>query len=201
VAKLDAKYDARLAAYEDQTRVSAVVYAVMIVIMVAFGGFIWNVYSGDAPRIENRAAAYKAPPPPEALLAPDAAEESALAESSAAPAPREAQAPAIGQAEAPDQDIALQPAPAAPRPLADGAYVAQLAALQNETAVEAAWNRLASRAPDLFAEARLDIERADLGQRGVFYRMRAGYFADREAAGRFCQRIERLGQDCIVAAR
>ncbi|MBX9746028.1 MAG: SPOR domain-containing protein [Hyphomonadaceae bacterium] len=53
----------------------------------------------------------------------------------------------------------------------------------------------------MFSDARLDVERADLGQRGVYYRVRAGYFADRTNAARFCDRIRQMGQDCIVAAR
>jgi hypothetical protein len=53
----------------------------------------------------------------------------------------------------------------------------------------------------LFANARLDVERADLGARGVYHRVRAGYFADRENAALFCERIRQMGQDCIVAAR
>jgi hypothetical protein len=79
--------------------------------------------------------------------------------------------------------------------------VAQLAALQSAEAVNPAWARLSSRAPDLFASAHLDVERADLGQRGVYYRLRAGYFADRTQAGLFCDRIRNMGQDCIVVAR
>ena len=94
--------------------------------------------------------------------------------------------------------VLLSPAPAF---ASSGRYVAQLAALQSEAGVEAAWRRYASRAPDLFARAHMDVERADLGQRGVYYRVRAGYFADRDNAARFCERIRQMGQDCIVAAR
>ncbi|HRP10089.1 MAG TPA: SPOR domain-containing protein, partial [Terricaulis sp.] len=92
-------------------------------------------------------------------------------------------------------------AAAAPRFVSNGPYVAQLAALQSEAGVDPAWRRLASRAPDLFAQARMDVERADLGNRGIYHRVRAGYFANREEANRFCERIRRMGQDCIVVAR
>jgi hypothetical protein len=99
--------------------------------------------------------------------------------------------------------VELNPGPARgpPRFVSNGPYVAQLAALQSEAAVDTAWRRLSSRAPDLFANARLDVERADLGARGVYHRVRAGYFADRENAALFCERIRQMGQDCIVAAR
>jgi cell division septation protein DedD len=85
--------------------------------------------------------------------------------------------------------------------VADGRYAVQLAALQNEASATRAWERLSSRAPGLFANAQLDIERADLGPRGIFYRLRAGYFADRDNAARFCQRLRQMGQDCIAVAR
>jgi hypothetical protein len=53
----------------------------------------------------------------------------------------------------------------------------------------------------LFAQAQLDVQRADLGQRGIYFRVRAGYFADRANASRFCERIRQMGQDCIPVAR
>lgn len=196
------KYDPRMAAYEDQTRVSAIVYAVMLVIMVAFGGFVWNLYSGrDAPPyITAPASAYKEAPPLGAPNAPDAAEQRAFPDAPAAAASAEPNSSAPQQAAeaAPGAPPQLG---ADPRFVSNGPYVAQLAALQSEEAVEAAWRRLASRAPDLFGAARMDIERADLGARGVFFRVRAGYFADRANANLFCERVERMGQDCIVAAR
>jgi hypothetical protein len=76
-----------------------------------------------------------------------------------------------------------------------------LAALRSEEAVSAAWRRFEGRAPDLFSAAQLDVQRADLGARGVYYRVRAGYFASREEAARFCERIRELGQDCVPTAR
>ena len=83
----------------------------------------------------------------------------------------------------------------------NGRFVAQVAALQSQDAVQPAWQRLSSRAPGLFAHAQLDVERADLGQRGVYFRVRAGFFADRANATLFCERIRQMGQDCIPVAR
>ncbi|MBS0383976.1 MAG: SPOR domain-containing protein [Proteobacteria bacterium] len=94
----------------------------------------------------------------------------------------------------------MQLAPA-PTFAASGPYVAQLAALQSEAAVQPAWARLSSRAPDLFGQAHLDVQRADLGARGVYFRVRAGYFANRANASRFCERIRQMGQDCIPVVR
>ncbi len=91
--------------------------------------------------------------------------------------------------------------PDMPRFAANGRYVAQLAALQSEAAIDPAWRRFVSRAPGLFANAQMDVQRADLGARGVYHRVRAGYFASSGDATAFCQRIRQMGQDCIVASR
>ena len=193
--------------HEEHRRVGGMLYLLMLVIALAFGGFVWQVYSGpDAPHIAAPAEPYKITPPPNAANAPDEAEQNAFFNSldgdesnGAAATPRPgpevaAAAPARAQAGAPQ--LAAAPAFAA-----SGAYVAQLAALQSQAAVEPAWARLSSRAPNLFGQAHLDVERADLGQRGVYFRVRAGYFADRANASRFCERIRQMRQDCIPVAR
>lgn len=196
-------YDPRM--HEEQTRFGGALYLLMIVIALAFGGFVWQIYSGPAaPHIAAPAEPYKIAPPPNAANAPDDAEQNAFfssldgrennnAAATPRPGPETAAAPVV-QAGAPQLT-------AAPSFAGSGPYVAQLAALQSEAAVQPAWARLSSRAPNLFGQARLDVQRADLGQRGVYFRVRAGYFADRANASRFCERIRQMGQDCIPVAR
>jgi hypothetical protein len=191
---LSTRYDPRMHAYDEQSRHAGMIYILMLVVALAFGGFVWQIYSApDIPRISAPPGPYKVAPPPE-MTEPDP-REAALTEpeveNAAAAAAEEEAPPVVG----PPQ---LAPAPTF---ASGGRYVAQLAALQSEAGVEAAWRRYASRAPDLFARARMDVERADLGQRGVYYRFRAGYFADRDYAARFCERILQMGQVCFVAAR
>lgn len=199
------RFDPRLHEYEERARGAGMIYVLMIVVAVAFGGFVWQLYSApDIPRISPPAGPYKTAPPPEAANAPDPTEQSAFFDTLEGRSAGEAEAtPREGPeapGAAPPSNAAAQ-LPAAPRFVASGPYLAQLAALQSEQAVDAAWRRLSSRAPDLFAQARLDVERADLGPRGVYHRVRAGYFADRANAARFCERIRQMGQDCIVVAR
>lgn len=179
-------------------------YVLMMVIAVAFGGLVWQLYSGPtAPLISPPAGAYKVEPPADAVNERDPVEENAFYESlegqgetaSATPRPGPEQ---VVETPVPGGAPRLTPAPSFVR---DGPYLAQLAALQSEAGASSAWARLSSRAPGLFAAARLDVERADLGQRGVYYRVRAGYFADRPNATRFCERIRQMGQDCIVVSR
>jgi hypothetical protein len=223
----------------------------MFIIVIAFGGAMWNLYGGrDAPHIAAPDGAYKIAPPPDAANAPEPIEQNAMndnldgsetsdaAQSTPATARPGGETPlasnsrspsahngVASSAQRPEANPPITQAPNAPpnsqaadaqtgepagsRPqvapapafAANGPYVAQVAALQSEQAVEPAWRRLSSRAPQLFAPAHLDVERADLGQHGVYFRVRAGYFADRANANRFCDRVKQMGQDCIVVAR
>jgi SPOR domain len=201
-------YDPRMHAYDDQARHAGMVYILMLVVAVAFGGFLWQLYSApEIPRITAPTSPYKIEPPTEARNAPDQVEQGAFADSlegvseqTAEVTPRPAPETVIVESETTPSEGPPQLG-AAPQFVSNGPYVAQLAALQSEAATDQAWRRLSSRAPQLFARVHLDVERADLGQRGIYYRVRAGYFADRANAARFCERIRQMGQDCIVAAR
>ncbi len=187
-------YDPRMHAYDDQSRHAGVLYVLMIVIAVAFGGFLWQLYSGpETPRITAQAGPYKIEPPPEPPPAQTLPE--------ATPAPIAADN-SLAEAETPMVELNPQvDAPSVPTFASNGRYVAQLAALQSEASIGPSWRRFASRAPNLFAGAHMDVQRADLGARGVYHRLRAGYFATSEDATQFCERIRQMGQDCIVAAR
>jgi cell division septation protein DedD len=85
--------------------------------------------------------------------------------------------------------------------VAAGTYQVQLSALRSEDAAQSAWKSLQNTAPDLYAGAELDIQRADLGAKGVFYRLRIGSFADRDAAKGFCADVKATGKDCMVVAK
>jgi len=194
----------------------AFLYVLMVVIVVAISGAVWNIYGGRAPaHIAAPDGAYKIQPPPDQANAPEPPAQNAMydnldgADAHAATATTARPGPEAPLAAA-TTTASTTPAPApttrvvpstSPVFTANGPFVAQLAALQSEEAVQPAWRRLASRAPQLFAPAHQDVERADLGQRGVYFRLRAGYFADRPAADRFCDRIKQMGQDCIVVTR
>lgn len=104
------------------------------------------------------------------------------------------------------QPVQEEPAPTIADPVpsrftAGGGYQVQLSALRSEAAARSAWTMIQSSAPDLFAGADLDIQRADLGAKGVFYRLRVGSFADRATAKGFCEDVKAAGKDCMVVAK
>lgn len=113
------------------------------------------------------------------------------AEASAAAAP---QVPAQVPTQAPAQVAALPAAQA-------GDYVVQLAALKAQASARPAWTRLQKAHPVLLGDRELAIQRVDLGDRGIFYRVRAGFFADRAGALALCNALKTRGQDCLVAKR
>lgn len=138
------------------------------------------------------AAAPDAAPPVESPRTPDAGPAQV-----AAVAPVKPAAPAGGPALP-----AAAPVSAGPIAFARGGpFVAQIAALRSQEAADAEWSKVSRVAPDLFKQAQKDIQRADLGAKGVFYRLRAGSFASRDAADAFCDQLQATGQGCIVAAR
>ena len=148
------------------------------------------------------------------------ADADALDEPAERPAPAEAAATEPEDLPAPDP--ASQPAPAradpAPQPAADsapasrpsaetgeasrsGQYVAQIAAYRSSADAEAGWLNFVSRYPDLAIGRAPDIQRADLGERGVFHRLRIAGFGAREEAAAYCRTLQDRGQACLVARR
>lgn len=87
------------------------------------------------------------------------------------------------------------------KPSSKGAYVVQLFALKDEAAAKASWAQLTKKHGSVLAGHALDIEKADLGAKGTWYRVRAAGFATRAAANSACTKLKAAGQDCIVKKR
>ena len=81
-----------------------------------------------------------------------------------------------------------------------GTHVVQLAALRHEAAARDAFAKLQAKYPDLLGPLAIDIQHADLGAQGVYYRARAGYL-DKGEADALCARLEAQGQGCLVRPR
>jgi len=153
-----------------------------------------------APQIRLSQAA--PPPAPAAAPAPAPARPAAAA---ATPAPAPA-ARSAAPAAAPVQ-TAQAARPAAPAPAAaaaggravSGAAVLQLGAFESQELANGAWAGFRARFAVL-GQLAPDIQRADLGAKGVVYRLRAGPFADRTAAVEACTQLKAAGGNCFVAA-
>ncbi|MFW6027441.1 MAG: SPOR domain-containing protein [bacterium] len=93
------------------------------------------------------------------------------------------------------------PSGAAPSAGTSGDYVVQLASLPSEEAADSAWRTMSAKFPDLLGDAFRDVQEADLGERGIFYRLRVGYFGSKSEADRLCDTLKSRGQDCLVKTR
>ena len=97
------------------------------------------------------------------------------------------------------------PTPAAPSqapsgssdPLS-GSHVVQVGAFRSQEEALAQWSRMQSRIGEIIGDKTHDIERADLGDRGVYHRLRLGPFPDSDAAKTYCAALKENGQDCLI---
>jgi len=67
--------------------------------------------------------------------------------------------------------------------LAAGDYFVQLASVKSDQGARKEWSRLQKAHSELFDDLPLDVQRADLGDRGIFYRIRIGPFPNRLPGG------------------
>jgi len=73
----------------------------------------------------------------------------------------------------------------------------QVASRRSYDEAEASYRALASRYPSLLGSRKPMIFRADLGDRGTFYRVRVAADSRGEAAA-LCQRLKAVGADCFI---
>ncbi len=83
-------------------------------------------------------------------------------------------------------------------PPTSGNYAIHLESAESEGNVQSSWGHLQATYPAQIADKSLLVKEVDLGDRGVFYRILAGPFADAAAADTACRELEGLGQYCAV---
>ena len=79
-------------------------------------------------------------------------------------------------------------------------YQIQLAAVRTAASAEKEWLRLRTKNKNFLGKLKLNVVRADLGNQGVFFRLRAGPIANRASAKALCQALARKKVGCLVIA-
>lgn len=130
-----------------------------------------------------------ATPPAAAETTPPAAEPAAPVAAAPEPAPEPAPTPAP----------AAQPA--APTTAASGGWVVQIGSFRDQARAQTEWAATQRKHPTILAGATADIQRADLGDRGIWYRLRAATYATKGAADTACASLKAAGTDCLVRKR
>jgi len=158
--------------------------------------------------------------PPAGAAPTEAPADMQLAAAGPAPAPAQAPAadpapaaPAAAAAAAAPQQAADMPVPAAkPKPVTQTAsitpaatptkYVVQVGSKKNQTEALASFADMQQKYPTLLASYRPMVQKADLGTKGVWYRLRIGPIADKTAATKLCSQLKAQGlPDCLVTAQ
>lgn len=149
-----------------------------------------------------RPAAPPKPTPPSDITAappkPEPPHELAAAPASAPPlAPLStpyaaASAPAV----APSPVVAAMPP--APRSASGSGYRLQLGAVRSEDAAKQEWQRLQKSQSDVLGKLGVTVERADLGEKGIFYRIQAGPITDANEAAQSCTALKNRNVGCIL---
>ena len=178
----------------------------------------------DAP-LANIPRAPVAPPPADALIIAGAEPGVAVSVDVAAP---EAEAEAeVAAAETPAVDapvpsppIAVVPPPpaaedvpplaeneAAPAPMvaaaapATGGFAVQFSSFRTEEQAQRDLDRLTADFSEIVGFGGLSIVRADLGERGIYYRVVTAGKSGSASAAELCEKVKAQNQDCIVVRR
>ncbi len=166
----------------------------------------------NVPKIERpkpvKAAVVKKPLPPPAPPAMKAkpkaaaaapAKPVASAPKSVPPAPPAMKTKPKAAAAKPAKPAASAPKSAAPaaEPAGNG-YRVQLAAVRSNKDARREWTRLRTRHSDLLGRLRHSVVRADLGAKGIYYRLRAGPLENKAAARTLCGELTKIKVGCLV---
>ena len=95
---------------------------------------------------------------------------------------------------APTRLAAVPPAAA----VASGAYTVQISSQRSETDAQASFRTLQAKFPSLLGDRQPIIRRADLGDRGIYFRAMVGPFASVSEATQFCGSLKSAGGQCVV---
>ncbi len=151
------------------------------------------------PPPEEPVARPKEPSAPPAAAAPSAPAETKTPETKAAEAKTPEQKPSGKKAAEPK--AASSSTPAAPPSAAEkpaGGYRVQLAALESEEAAAQTIARLKSSHADLLRDLPLTIQRADLGAKGIYYRVQSAPVGDGAAAKALCESLRGRNVGCLI---
>jgi hypothetical protein len=163
------------------------------------------IYSPGRPAVEHLL-----PPPEKPLPRPTATSAQAAAagpqQSPAVAPPTSVPPAAVSQ----QQQLAAAPsgavAPGAPAkppagqmPAKAGGTRLQLGSVRSEEAARQEWERIKRKNPDILGSLSATPIRADLGDKGIYYRIETAPVADAAAADRLCNQLKQRDIGCLIA--
>ena len=90
------------------------------------------------------------------------------------------------------------PAAAPSGAASSGGYLVQVSSQRNEADAQASFRALQGKFPAVLGSHEPVIKRADLGDKGIYYRAMVGPFGTSEEASQFCGSLKTAGGQCVV---
>jgi hypothetical protein len=109
-------------------------------------------------------------------------------------------APPAPVAETRTRVAATNPVQTAPQPASSGGggYLVQVASQKNEADAQSSYRALQGKYPAVLGSRSPVIKRADLGDKGIYYRAMVGPFGSPDEASQFCGNLKTAGGQCVV---
>jgi hypothetical protein len=144
-----------------------------------------------------------APPPAKPNLGPRAAAPALAPPPGSIAATRPSPSAANANASSGPLSLAPQGGVAAANPVqtassGNGGYLVQVASQKNEADAQASYRALQGKYPSVLGSRSPVIKRADLGERGVYYRAMVGPFGSPDEASHFCGSLKTAGGQCVI---
>jgi cell division septation protein DedD len=92
----------------------------------------------------------------------------------------------------------IAPAPEPSGSAGGGGYLVQVSSQRNESDAQASFRALQGKFPAVLGSRSPVIKRADLGDKGVYYRAMVGPFGTPDEASHFCGSLKTAGGQCVV---
>lgn len=99
------------------------------------------------------------------------------------------------------QPVAQRPAVSSAPASLKSDWVVQVASTRSEADARAVWSMLKGKFPGLVSGTYADVKRADLGDKGIYYRTRVAGLTDKSTAQSLCNSFKAAGQACFVTKR
>jgi cell division protein FtsN len=77
-------------------------------------------------------------------------------------------------------------------------YLVQVSSQRSETDAQTSYRSLQTKFPDVLGQRSPVIKRADLGEKGIYYRAMVGPFGTPDEAVQLCNNLKTAGGQCVV---
>lgn len=98
-----------------------------------------------------------------------------------------------------EKSAAANPVVEKPVAKSAGGYMLQIGAYKSEAEATSAWKAYKAKHAAVLGGASPDIQKAELGDKGTWYRLRTGPFASKDAAASQCDKLKADGGSCFSA--